>query len=155
MNLKRLSGWMKGIVAALFLFGALFFFVFIPLAGLDFVRNTAWYWAWVALLWLIALPCAYILCLCWRASCDVSEGKAFTQRNATRLKGISVACFINAALLLLGNALLLILQGNNVKAFLISLFVVGGFAIVATAAACLSAFVQEAAKIKEENDSFV
>lgn len=156
MKIKELSLLMKGIVLVLAVAGLGFFFAFMPLLGLDFIKDQpVWYWVWLGFLWVLALPLGYLLVVCFLASCDVEKGKVFTKKNAKRLWTISVGCLADACLLLVGNVGFLCIGVSNLTVFFTAMFLTCGLGIVAVASGCLASFVHNSALMREENESFV
>lgn len=156
MKVKELSFLMKGIVSVLAVAWCGFFFAFMPLLGLAFIADRPiWFWIWLGFLWILALPLAFSLVVCFLASRDVGRGKVFTKKNAKRLWYIAVACMADACLLFVGNIGFLCVGASNLTVFFTALFSVCELGIIAAAAGCLASFVQNSASMREENESFV
>ena len=159
MNQKNLSAWLKGIVFAMAVAGILLYLLFVPFIGNDaIVKGTLTSFeafAWFFFLLPSAIPCYLVLYWCWNASRDIGRDACFTGKNARRLKHMMYASLVDTAYLFLGNMVFLLIGASTPTIFAIFSFVDFAGVVFSVAAGCLSHLVYKAAKMREENESFV
>ena len=160
MKPKNFSLIMKLIIIMLAVFGALFYFLFVPMMGREmqeyFVNDIAYYtklyYAWIVLIWLTAIPCYAVLVLAWKMADSVKNDTQFSHKNSGRLSKIALLAFIDGAFFFLMNIIYLFANLNH-PGILIASFLVFLVAIAFSAAAkVLSGMVEKAAVLQEEND---
>lgn len=156
MRNKTLGNWMKLILIGLGLTGVVFYFLALPLIGQSIAdTNTEYqyaYFPWLLFLWLTGIPCFAVLPIGWKISAEISNGHAFTLKNAMRLRTIAVLTAGDAAFFLLGNVVFLFLGINLPGIVLASLFVTFLGVAITVAALALSSLTQNASDIREENE---
>lgn len=159
MTQRRLSVWLKGIVAAMAVAGLLLYFLFVPFVGIDLVESglftAAVAWGWFGFLTPSAVPCYLVLVWCWRAASDIGDDASFTRKNAKRLQNIMFACLADTLYLFIGDLIFFLTGASSPAIFAIFAFVAFAGVVLAVAAGCLSHLVYKAALIREENDGFV
>lgn len=138
-------------VCGIYLFGYI-----IPSLGKSIVYDnpefSGWFWPWWIFAWLFALPCYAVLFLAWKVSGSVRQDKVFTALAAKWVKQGAELLLFDAALLLVGNVVLLFLEKNHPGMLLFS--VVGSMFVVTLAifAAVLSRYLTKAAVLQEESE---
>ena len=106
-----------------------------------------WFWPWLILAWLVALPCFFLLSLVWKWAGAVIQDTVLTLTTANWVKTGSRLLFIDAGILFLGNIVLLLLNMNHPGVFIILLvgdILLISFALIAEA---LSRYLTKASVI--------
>ena len=104
-----------------------------------------------ALPWL-SLPCWAALVLFWRVTGNIGRDRSFCLENVRLMRGISALAFLDtAALAVLGLVLLLMgLIGLRILSYVFCIVILGS--CIGVASLALSALVDRARAIQEEND---
>lgn len=156
MEQKSLAKWLKLVIAGMGVCGLLFYGYIIPQIGRDiasyFVEFSDCYWPWLVCLWITAVPCYGAMVFGWQIASDIGADQSFTEKNAWRLKAISVLAIIDCCYFFAANIVFLLLDMNHPGMFLLSFFVIFVGVAVAVAAAVLSHLVKKAAKLQEQSD---
>ena len=156
MEQKKLSVWLKGIVAGIGICGAVVYCYILPVIGKDlaaaYPEFSGNYWPWLIFLWLTAIPCYIVLADGWRIAGEIGADRSFSGKNARLLKQISMLAAGDSAFFFLGNVVLFFLNKNHPSILLASLFIIFAGVAVSVAAAVLSHLVYKAAVLQEEND---
>ncbi len=156
MTQKSLSLWMKIIVIMLGICGVVLYGFTAPYIGLDFAKSypefAFCFTPWLVFLLLTAIPCYSVLVLAWKIATSISKDKAFTDKNSSRLKNVSILSLATSVYMFAGNVIFLALNMNHFSIFLaICLLVFVGVAI-SVASAVLSYLVKKAAKLQQDSD---
>lgn len=146
---------LKGVLVLCALMVAVCAFVFLPIymGHVAEVRPdlSAWYGWMIAFGVAVALPVWFAIGVMWRVFDDIAAGRAFTLRNAARLRLISrLALGDLIAVALLGIYLLF----HCIMPFLVAVFggaIFAGLLMTLTCAA-LSGLTQNAAELKHDSD---
>ncbi len=156
MKQSALSNWLKGAIICLGVFGALVYGVVLPHYGQDLVRDypelAHYFWPWMTLLILTALPCYWALVLGWQIATDIGRDRSFTEKNAERMKTISNLAFGDVVLFFCGNVLLMVLGMNHPAIFLLALLPDMVGVAVAVCAAGLSHLIYKSASMQQDAD---
>ena len=154
MNQRKLAGWLKVVIAGCALCGAALFGFILPmwLKGLDAAHPAFSYGAWMALMWIAAIPCFLELVCAGRIAGEIGQDHSFSRTNARMLKYVAVLAGGDAGLLLVGNVAFALAGVSLPELALISAFVCFVGMAVSVAAACLSHLVLKAALLQEESD---
>ena len=156
MKQKKLSSWLKLVIAGMAACGLLVCFVMLPEIGRTIVSGApefaGWYRPWLAFLWLTAIPCFAALVFGWKIAGNIGADQSFSRENARLLKWIAWMAAGDAAFFFVGNLIMLLLNMNHPGVALASLLVVFAGAAVAVAAGCLSHLVGKAAALQEQSD---
>lgn len=154
MDQKKLSLWLKLIIAGCAFCGIILFVFLLPIwlfslekAGMPYAPVP-----WIIFMWIAAVPCFLVLVCGSRIADEIGKDNSFSRVNARMLKYVSMLAAGDSAFLLLGNIVFLALKMNHVRIALISAFVCFVGLAVAVAAACLSHLVLKAAILQEESD---
>ena len=111
------------------------------------------YWIQLIFYWLASIPCFIVLIIGWLISSDVISGQVFSKKDSTRLKRSACILFIDSILFLLAQFVFTLLQWNPFAPILSTVGVIGlilGFVLYLS-----GRYVNEAAKIKEENEGYI
>lgn len=159
MSSRTLGSLMRVSVIAAAISGLFLCIYVIPSWGRGIVSAnpelSGWYWPWLVFAWLTALPCFVVLFYVWKVSDTVMKDTVFTMLAAKRVKMGSVLLLLDAALLFIGNVILLLSNMNHPGILLLS--VIGDIFIVALAlfAAVLSRYLTKAAVLQEESEGTI
>lgn len=156
MNVKRLALRLKLILAGMALCGLAIYGWALPSLGQAIVwanpEFAGWYWPWLGFAWVTALPCYGALFAGWNIAANIGADRSFTLENAQWLRRIAYLAAGDAALVLLGNVLYLLLNLNHPGVFLLFLMVVFGGAAIAVASSALAELVRRAAELQDQSD---
>ena len=156
MSQKSLSKWLKAIIGGMAICGALIYLYIIPILGRDLVdarpEYTSWYFPWLAVVLVSAIPCYWGLYFGWKISTEIGKDNSFSMENAEYLKNISILAALDSLYLFVANVVFMVIDMNHPGVFLISLIVVFIGVAVTVAAAALSHLVRKAAEIQQENE---
>lgn len=159
MSKNKLSLWLKAIVIAMAVMGLVSYFVFVPLVGIDLVKNEAMTkvsaWAYFGFLTPTAIPCYLVLIWLWLVASDIVKGASFTYKNAERVKNMAIACLADTLYLFCGNLAFFLAKASTAVIFASFSLVAFTGLVLAVASGCLSHLVYKAAVMREENESFV
>lgn len=156
MDQRKLSRWVRCILAAAGVCGLIVYALVVPRYGLglrqaypEFANR---FYPWLIFIWLSGAPCFAVLALGWRIAAGIGAGRAFTRQNARYLQWISMLAAADAAFFFAGNLLLFLLDMSHPAVLLASLAVVFAGVAVAVGAAVLSHLAQKAAALQEQSD---
>lgn len=156
MSQKSLSKWLKAIIGGMAICGALIYLYIIPILGRDLVdarpEYTSWYFPWLAVVLVSAIPCYWGLYFGWKISTEIGKDNSFSMENAEYLKNISILAALDSLYFFAANVVFMVINMNHPGVFLISLIVVFIGVAVTVAAAALSHLVRKAAEIQQENE---
>lgn len=156
MSQKSLSRWLKAIIGGMAICGALIYLYIIPILGRDLVdarpEYTSWYFPWLAVVLVSAIPCYWGLYFGWKISTEIGKDNSFSMENAEYLKNISILAALDSLYFFAANVVFMVINMNHPGVFLISLIVVFIGVAVTVAAAALSHLVRKAAEIQQENE---
>lgn len=156
MSQKSLSKWLKAIIGGMAICGALIYLYIIPILGRDLVdarpEYTSWYFPWLAVVLVSAIPCYWGLYFGWKISTEIGKDNSFSMENAEHLKNISILAALDSLYFFAANVVFMVINMNHPGVFLISLIVVFIGVAVTVAAAALSHLVRKAAEIQQENE---
>ena len=156
MSQKSLSKWLKAIIGGMAICGALIYLYIIPILGRDLVdarpEYTSWYFPWLAVVLVSAIPCYWGLYFGWKISTEIGKDNSFSMENAEYLKNISILAALDSLYFFAANVVFMVINMNHPGVFLISLIVVFIGLAVTVAAAALSHLVRKAAEIQQENE---
>lgn len=156
MSQKSLSKWLKAIIGGMAICGALIYLYIIPILGRDLVdarpEYTSWYFPWLAVVLVSAIPCYWGLYFGWKISTEIGKDNSFSMENAEYLKNISILAALDSLYFFVANVVFMVIDMNHPGVFLISLIVVFIGVAVTVAAAALSHLVRKAAEIQQENE---
>ncbi|MEA5026655.1 hypothetical protein SDC9_117438 [bioreactor metagenome] len=159
MNQNDLAKWIKGILIGLAACGALVYLWIIPELGRSLIAQAPefsyCYWPWQLFIWLTAVPCYIAVVLVWKIAAEVEADNSFSMINAGYLKGIMIAALADTLFFFTGNVLFFFMNMNHPGVFILALLICFAGIVVAVAAAVLSHLVEKAAKLKEENETFI
>ncbi|MGN0075452.1 MAG: DUF2975 domain-containing protein, partial [Parafannyhessea sp.] len=117
MELRKLSVWLRAIVACAAACGLVICAVVVPQVGQaivhDYPEFQGWYAPWLAFAWLFALPLFAALALVWKLAASITSDRPFTSSNARLLKAISRLAAGDATFFLVGNAALWLMGMND------------------------------------------
>ena len=136
--------------------GGLFFFWFMPLIIdevilLDESVNFLG-WPGKITMWIIAGICYYALYHFFKVCEHIERGNSFCYDNVVNMKNIGSAAFVVCLIILLADLYLFVvgwLHPGIIVASLFFIFIASSFAVISYA---LSFLIDNAVKIKEEND---
>ena len=156
MNPKRISIWLKIILAGIYVCGAFVYLWVIPELGTSIkTMNPDFsycYAPWLGFISITAIPCVAGLSLAWKIAANIGDDRSFTKENAKSLRWISILALGDAAYFLMGNILLILLNMHHPGLFIMAVAVVLVGIAIAAAAAALSYLVGRAALLQEQSD---
>lgn len=152
---KKIERVLKVIIIGMGIFGALFYAAFLP----EFIRDlisrapdfSGWFWPWMILIWLTAVPCYIVLVLAWRSAVDAGKKNSFTMKNAERLQKTGRLASGDGIFFLIMNLIYWLIGLNHPGILLAScliFFICIAFAVVVNA---LAVMVARAAELEEES----
>ena len=157
MQPKRFSLLMKSIIIALAVFGAGFYFYFVPrvlrvIDSLKLFTDKSLFMPWLILIVLTCIPCYAVLVLAWGMAVSVQNDKQFSHKNSGRLKKIAVCAIADTGFFFIGNLIFWIIGINIPAVVVISAIILFVGIAFAAASEVLSGMVEKAAILQEEND---
>ena len=153
MSQKKLSLWLKLIIVGCALCGVVLFGFILPgWLQAKAAQSENPVHGLTIFMWIAAVPCYAVLACGWRIANAIGKDRSFCAENARMLKVIAMLAAGDAAYVLLGNVVFLLLRWNLPALALISAFVCFVGLAISVGAACLSHLVLKAAKLQEEND---
>lgn len=156
MNQSNLSKWLKLITILVGIMGAIVFIVILPQIGKEIVRMNkeyeGYYWPWLLFIWLMAVPCYFVLVLFWSICNEIANDRSFSTKNARLLSWISRLAIIDTLICFIGNILFFFLGKSHPSVFIGFLFVIFAGIAIAVVSAALAHLVDKASRIQEEND---
>jgi len=159
MTSKNLGNLMRLSVIAAAISGLFLCIYVIPSWGRSIIdanpELSGWFWPWLIFAWLVALPCFAVLVYVWKVSGAVSKDTVFTILTAKWVKTGAVLLLSDAALIFIGNVVLLLLDMSHPGILLLS--IIGDIFAVALAllAAVLSRYLTKAAVLQEESEGIL
>jgi len=159
MTSRTLGNLMRISVIAAAVCGLFLCIYAIPACGRGIISEypelESWFLPWLIFAWMVALPCFAVLFLIWKVSGAVINETVFTFRTAKWVKTGAVLFFCDAALLFIGNVVLLLLNMSHPGILLLSV-IIDIFAIaLAMLAAILSRYLTKAAVLQEESEGTI
>lgn len=156
MSSKSSGSLMRLSVIAAAICGLFLCLYVIPSWGQSIVFThpefSGWFWPWLIFTWLVALPCFAILVFVWKISGAVKRETVFTIQTARWVRMGAVLLLADAALIFVGNVVLLLLNMNHPGVLLLS--IMGDIFVIALAlfASVLSRYLTKAAVLQEESE---
>lgn len=154
MNQRKLALWLRAICLGCALCGLALFGFFLP-RFLDYVASEVPdlpHRAWLIFLWVLAVPCYAVLWCIWRMADEIGQGNSYSMKNARLLRDIALLSGLDAALLLVGNVVFMLIGFSIPTLALVSAFVCFIGLALSVGAACLSHLVHSAAGGQEDED---
>ena len=151
MSQKSLSYWLKFVIiimalCALAVHSAVSLMLIVSEAEeIDKLRTP-----WLIFLWASAIPIFFAVISSWKTATNIGIGNAFCMQNAKHLKNIAICSAVDAAWVLIGETVLLLLNMNHPGVFLFSMVIVAIGVAISVAAACLSYYIKKAAELREQ-----
>lgn len=160
MKPKNFSLMMKVVIIMIAVFGALFYFLFVPMMGREmqqfYTNDLAYYnklfYAWIVLIWLTAIPCYAVLVIAWKMAVSVQNDTQFSHKNSGRLSKIALLAIIDGTFFFVMNIVYLFANLNHPGVLIASFLVFLVSVAFSAAAKVLSGMVEKAAILQEEND---
>lgn len=156
MTQQSLSKWLRGIIIGIAVCGIIIYGGLVPMFGRDLVAEypefAYCYYPWLAVLWISAIPCYFVLFNGWKITTEIARDNSFSLENAHYLKRICMLALADSAYFFIANLALFFLNMNHPGILLASLLVDFAGVVVAVAAAALSHLVLKAAAIQQENE---
>lgn len=156
MSSRTLGRLMRISVIAITICGLFLCIYVIPSSGWCIIyanpEFSGWFWPWLIFAWLVALPWFAVLILVWKVSGAVTQETVFTVLTAKWVKMGAVLLLFDAALLFIGNVVLLLLGMNHPGVLLLSMIVDIFVVALALLAAVLSRYLTKAAALQEESE---
>ncbi|MEK4745061.1 MULTISPECIES: DUF2975 domain-containing protein [unclassified Bacillus (in: firmicutes)] len=156
MKQNELSLWLKLIIILCGCFGLLFCIYIGPETGravlLVSENLKGLYKPFVLFIWITGIPFFSALFLGWKICSDIASHKAFTVKNANRLKRISILS-MTEGVLYIGALLYIFAAGNYHTSILVILLLILFFSVVISIfTSLLSHLIRGASEIKGDND---
>lgn len=156
MNQKRIAHVLKICSVATAMVGLLFFFWYIPLIIKQIADDNpeaAWLrWPGTIWVWAIALVCYLALWEFWRICTNIGADNSFCAANARSMKHIGLLAFLAAALILGGCIFLCCIEYFGAPIAVPAFLAISAALGVGILSIALSGLIQNAARLKEEND---
>ncbi|MEK7018865.1 DUF2975 domain-containing protein [Bacillus sp. FSL R9-9410] len=156
MKQNELSLWLKLIIILCGCFGLLFCIYIGPETGrvvlLVSENLKGLYKPFVLFIWITGIPFFSALFLGWKICSDIASHKAFTVKNANRLKRISILS-MTEGILYIGALLYIFVAGSYHTSILVILLLILFFSVVISIfTSLLSHLIRKASEIKDDND---
>ncbi|MBK5348569.1 MULTISPECIES: DUF2975 domain-containing protein [Bacillus] len=156
MKQNELSLWLKLIIILCGCFGLLFCIYIGPETGravlLVSENLKGLYKPFVLFIWITGIPFFSALFLGWKICSDIASHKAFTVKNANRLKRISILS-MTEGVLYIGALLYIFAAGSYHTSILVILLLIVFFSVVISIfTSLLSHLIRGASEIKDDND---
>ncbi len=156
MDQKKLANWIKVILVGIGLCGLFIYLYVVPELGRTMVAKYPEYshgfWPWLCFIWCTGINCYVALGFAWKIATDIGIDKSFSQKNAERLRAISILAATDAGVFFFGNVVLLLLNLSHPGIVILSMLIVFAGVCISVAAAALSHLVQKAAALQEDSD---
>lgn len=153
MNKQALSRRLRAILVGIALCGLIFYAFLLPYFASQLLGGTAFaFWAYMCFLWTSGIPCYAVLVYAWRIVSNIGHDRSFTEENALFLRRISTLAALDAAYILAGNPILILLGVGHAMFMVLSVIIIFAGVAVAVAAAALSHLVLRAAELQEQSD---
>ncbi|WP_305926839.1 DUF2975 domain-containing protein [Bacillus mycoides] len=156
MKQNELSLWLKLIIILCGCFGLLFCIYIGPETGravlLVSENLKGLYKPFVLFIWITGIPFFSALFLGWKICSDIASHKAFTVKNANRLKRISILS-MTEGVLYIGALLYIFAAGSYHTSILVILLLILFFSVVISIfTSLLSHLIRGASEIEDDND---
>jgi len=153
---KELSLWLKLIIVLCGCFGLLFCLYIGPETGRAVLLSSeilkGLYKPFVLFIWITGIPFFSALFLGWKLCSDIASDKAFTVKNANRLKRISILS-MSEGVLYIGGLRYIFAAGSYHTSILVILLLILFFSVVISIfTSLLSHLIRKASEIKDDND---
>lgn len=156
MNQKKIADGLKFFSVIVAAVGAVFFFWYAPRMADKYAAlssgGEALKWPGLIGIWVIGLLCYLALGEFWKICTRIGDDDSFCKKNARSMQIIALLAFLAAILLLVGGVIRACLGFlellNAVKLFFV-IFIACGLGVLCLA---LARLIENAAKLKEEND---
>jgi hypothetical protein len=153
---NELSLWLKLIIILCGCFGLLFCIYIGPETGkavlLASENLKGLYNPFVIFIWITGIPFFTALFLGWKICSEIGSDKAFTVKNANRLKTISILS-MTEGVLYIGALLYIFAAGSYHASILVMLLLILFFSVVISVfTSLLSHLIRKASEIKDDND---
>ena len=112
----------------------------------------SWFWPWLTFAWLVALPCLIVLIEVWCVSNSVKNETVFSFKTAKQVKTGAILLLSDAALLFLGNIVLLLANQNHPGVVLLCVLIAIFETVAAFFVMILSRYLTKASVLQEESD---
>ncbi|HAS37298.1 MAG TPA: DUF2975 domain-containing protein [Ruminococcaceae bacterium] len=153
ISLKTIAGSLKFIIVAMGLCAfAIQSVISLMLIVSDAEEIDAIRIPWMAFLWSTAIPMIPALIYSWKTASNIGKNKAFCLDNAKNLKNIAISSISDAALVLVGNIVYLLLDISHPSVLLFSCVIVLVGIAIFIAAMGLSQLIRNAAELQEETE---
>lgn len=156
MEQKRIARALKIFAVFAGAVAGCFFFLYVPVGIWQIAQSweeVAWLrWPGTIGMWAIALQCYLALAEFWRICGRIGRDNSFCRENAASMHRMGIYAFVAAALMVGGTIFLKtqsLLSGPIVIAVFFSVSVAVSIGVVCVA---LSLLIENAARLKEEND---
>ncbi len=153
ISLKTIAGSLKFIIIAMglcaFAIQCMISLMFIVSEADDIERLRI---PWMAFLWSTAIPMIPVLIYSWKTASNIGKNKAFCLDNSKNLKKIAISSICDAALVLIGNVVYLLLDLSHPSVLLFSCIIVLIGIAIFIASMGLSQLIRNAAELQEENE---
>ena len=155
MSQKNISNGLKVFSAFVAFVGAVFFFWYVPtliyevayFEDLDYLR-----WPGTIGMWVIAFFCYVALAEFWKICTNIGNDNSFSMANAKSMARIGL-CGLAVFILILGGSIFVAIINMMSAAIFFIIFFAEAVAIgMIVICFALSKLIENAAKIKEEND---
>lgn len=152
-SLKTIAGSLKFIIIAMGLCAFAIQSVISLMLIISDADNIATLRApWMAFLWSTAIPMIPALIYSWKTASNIGRNKPFCLDNSKNLKNIAISSICDAALVLTGNIIYLLLDISHPSVLLFSCIIVLIGIAIFIAAMGLSQLIRNAAELQEENE---
>lgn len=153
MSQGNLSKWIKGVMLGVGACGLVLYAYIIP----YFLRMILerGFWAWLVLLFIAVVPCFIALYYGWRIGDEIGRDNSFSHENSQYLKRIAILATAAAIILFIGNVIYLAIGINTIELMVISITTSFVCVAVSIIAAALSHLVENAAELRDENESYI
>ena len=153
ISLKTIAGSLKFIIVAMGLCAfAIQSVISLMLIVSDAEEIDAIRIPWMAFLWSTAIPMIPALIYSWKTASNIGKNKAFCLDNAKNLKNIAISSISDAALVLVGNIVYLLINISHPSVLLFSCVIVLVGIAIFIAAMGLSQLIRNAAELQEETE---
>ncbi len=156
MEHKKLSRLLIAVLAGVFCCLVAVYGFAVPYFGNRFARFypefSGWYLPWLIFLSLTALPCLAILCCGLKIARSIGKNDTFSFQNASLLKSIALLVAGDVLFFFAGDLVLLCMNMSHPAILLASLLILFGGLALAIVFFVLSRLVEQAARLREEND---
>lgn len=156
MNKNLIGKSLKIILIAGFICCILMCLYGFPMAGKTLVEVfpecASWYVPWLIFTWAMGIPCFAVLFIGWKIVKTFNEDRVFTHENSNRLRKISHLSIGDAAFLIMGNFIFLLLNMNHPSVFIISLGIALLGVVIFVICQGIAFLTDKAAELQEQSD---